>query len=154
MAKNGLNMKCYTDDTGGVGDGTWDNQDEMINKITVNQTRNSSAIKRRGNGDETYIRGLRVRSIDMEIVDDPSDPLWLLLHENYESDDPEDYIGIACMNGTLPAVGVASVGLQMDVVVTDFGQSQELEDGSMRKIKLVPSDASDFSPTEATVAVA
>lgn len=149
---NGLAAKCYTDDEG-VGVGAWDDANECVQDITVNQTRNSNAVKKRGSGEEKHIRGLRVRSIDVMIIDDPTEAFFTLCAANFESDDPSDYFGIAVMNGPLPAVGTDSRGLQMDVVVTEFGQPQPLEDVWVRKIKLVPADASDHEPAEATVAV-
>lgn len=148
MAENGLNMNLYIDDDPdltGVGAHTWQEL-TIVADVTVNQTRNKGTVKNRGLGSEKYLAGLKVRSIDLEITHEPDDALFQVIADAYDSGDP---IGIAAMDGPIGTSG--SYGLQMDVIVTEFTQTQPLEDSSNWKVKLEPAAKSAFEPAHVTV---
>ncbi|GAB5444367.1 MAG: hypothetical protein Fues2KO_47160 [Fuerstiella sp.] len=153
-APNGLNCKLYSDDEGADA-GTWDLSNDIVEDLTLNQTKNTGTRKNRGSGEEKNIPGQRVRSIDLTLSEDPTDTFWQLCRDNFESDDPTAYFGIAvCDELIVPASGDTVNGLKMDVICTEFSAPQPLEDGLTRKIKLVPAEASTFEPTQFSVTTA
>ena len=152
--QNGLNMDAYFDDEG-ADVGTWESCNDLIEDLTVNQTRNTAKIKNRGSGEEKTITGQRVRSIDLTLTHDPTNTFWQACRDNFESDDPTDYIGFCAMDNELPpASGADAEGLKIDVVVVEFSQPQPLEEGSNWKVKLEPAFASPFEPAHVTVSTA
>lgn len=144
--QNGLNMDAYFD-VDGADETAWVSANDLIEDLTINQTKNSSKIKNRGSNEEKSITGQRVRSVDLTLTHDPTNTFWQALKDNYESDDPTDYLGVAlCDNELPPPSGESTDGLKMDVVVVEFSQPQPLEEGSNWKVKLEPAFASDFEP--------
>lgn len=149
MPDNGLNMNFYID-TSGVGQGTNVLLD-IIEDCKVNRKKNTTSVKNRSKKVETKLTGLRVESIELELTHEPENALYQALLANFEASD-NSYIGVSAMDGPIPAVGVDTHGMQMDVVVTDFSQTQPLEEASNRKVVLEPAAKSTFAPAEATVA--
>lgn len=154
MSENGLNMHLYFD-FGGLGDeaitgndGTagWDECD-IAADVTVNNGRNTGTVKNRAVGTERKLAGLKTRSIDVEITHEPGDEVFDALLAAYEAG---DVIGVAAMDK--PILTAGSVGLQMDCIITDFTQSQPLEDSSNWKLKLEPAAKTDHVPAHVTVA--
>lgn len=154
MSDNGLNMHLYFDFgglgdeaiTGNTGSSGWDLCD-IVADVTVNNGRNTGTVKNRSVGTERKLAGLKTRSIDLEITHEPDDPNFQALLAAYEND---DIIGVASMDKTIVTAG--SVGLQMDVIVSDFSQTQPLEDSSNWKVKLEPAAKTDHVPAHVTVA--
>lgn len=148
MANNGLNMKFYIDDDPdltGVGAHTWTLL-SIVADVTVNQARNKGTVKNRALGTEAYLPGLKTRSIDLELTHEPTNSVWQTLAAAYESGAT---IGIAAMDGLIATPGTR--GLQMDCIITEFTQTQPLEDSSNWKVKLEPSARSAFTPAQVTV---
>jgi len=149
MANNGLNMNFYID-TAGVGQGTNAILD-IVEDCNINRKKNTTSVKNRASKVERKLTGLRVESIELTLTHEPSNTLYQALLANFEASD-NSYIGVLAMDGPVPASGTDSVGMQMDVVVTEFSQTQGLEDSSARKVVLEPSAKSTFAPAEVTVA--
>lgn len=149
--QNGLHMDAYFDDEG-ADVGTWESCNDLIEDLSINATRNTGTIKNRGSQEEKKIPGQRVRSIDLTLTHDPTNTFWQQCRDNFESDNPNDYFGLAIMDNELPpASGEDGNGLKIDVIVTEFSQPQPLEEGSSWKVKLEPAFASPFEPAQVTV---
>jgi len=149
MADNGLNMNFYID-TSGVGQGTNVLLD-IVEDCSVNRKKNTASVKNRSKAVEGKLGGLRVESIELTLTHEPGNALYQALLSNFEATN-NAYIGVLAMDGPIPASGDDSVGMQMDVIVTEFSQTQGLEDSSARKVVLEPSAKSTFAPAEVTVA--
>lgn len=148
MAENGLNMELYFDWAGlGVGGGTWVNCD-IVADVTVNNGRNTGSVKNRAVGTEQKLAGLKTRSIDLEITHEPTNAQFQALLAAYEDG---DVFGVAAMDRDITEDG--AVGLQMDCIITEFTQSQPLEDSSNWKVKLEPAAKTDHIPAHVTVDV-
>jgi hypothetical protein len=148
VADNGLNMVLYLDDDPdltGVSAHTWVECD-IVADVTVNQGRNKGTVKNRGMGTEKYLAGLKTRSIDIELTHEPLNAQWIALNTAYETG---AVIGVAAMDKALNVDG--AVGLQMDCIVTEFTQTQPLEDSSNWKAKLEPAALSAFEPAHVTI---
>jgi len=149
MANNGLNMVLYIDDDPdllGVSAHTWAEID-IIADVTVNQSRNKGTVKNRAAGTEKYLAGLKVRSIDLEVTHEPTNALWIVLKNAFEN---ATVIGVAAMDKAINVSG--AVGLHMDVIITEWTQSQPLEDSSNWKCKLEPAARSAYEPAHVTIA--
>lgn len=150
MANNGLNMVLYVDDDPdltGVSAHTWQEID-IVADVTVNQSRNKGTVKNRAAGTEKYLAGLKVRSIDLEVTHEPDNALWQILNDAFEN---ATVIGVAAMDKAINVDG--AVGLHMDCIITEFTQSQPLEDSSNWKVKLEPAARSAFEPAHVTINV-
>lgn len=154
MSENGLNMHLYFD-FGGLGDeaitgndGTagWDLCD-IVADVTSNNGRNTGTVKNRAVDTERKLAGLKTRSIDIEVTHEPGNEVFDALIAAAEAG---DVIGIAAMDKTITTPG--AFGLQMDVIITDFSQTQPLEDSSNWKFKFEPAAKTDHVPAHVTVA--
>jgi len=114
--------------------------------ITVPWTKNEIAVRTRGSRFVKYLPGLIDGPIDFEILYDPDDPVYQALHDAFWSDADDNYLEIEITDRKKTAASWR--GIKADFIVTNFEQTDPLEDTSSRSVSIRFAAESDNEPVE------
>ncbi|QDT94266.1 hypothetical protein [Gimesia algae] len=141
----GLEAGLYLDPAGMAGEGTWTLYED-VGDVNVAHSWNQSQRKIRKHTHERTTLGQGVLEVTFTVTYRAGDAGFEMLRDAHAN---KSIIAVAVMSGLIAAAG--SEGWQFDAVVSDFPESQALEEDMTFDVTLKPASGSAVDPVRVEI---